>query len=103
MSVHRTLHINDWWNLPGVKKHAEDLAMELGVQRAKYYSPVDTGKLKKSIRRENRNTFGSTVRYAYYQETGDTYTRFTPFLKPAMADIIKALPDIYRKAIRRMK
>ena len=103
MSVHRTVHVKRWWMLPGVKDRAENEAMELGVERAKVYAPVDTGRLKKSIRRENRNTFGSTVRYAYYQETGHTYTRFTPFLKPALADVKEAMPRIFRNAIRRMK
>jgi len=103
MSVHRTIHINKWWMLPGVDKRAEDLARELGVSLAKQFAPVDTGKLKKSIRRENRNTFGTTVRYAYYQETGHTYTRFTPFLRPAADELKEAMPEIYARAIREMR
>ena len=103
MSVHRTVHVKRWWTLPGVQKRAEDEAMKLGVQRAKIYAPVDTGRLQHSIRRENRNTFGSTVRYAYYQETGHTYTKFTPFLRPALEDIKEAMPKIYRRAIRGMR
>lgn len=103
MSAHRTVHVKKWWMLPGVQKRAEDASMKLGVERAKVYAPVDTGRLKASIRRENRTTFGSTVPYAYYQETGNTYTRFTPFLRPAVEDIKEALPKIYRDSIRRMR
>ncbi len=102
MSVHRQVYVKRWWTLPGVEERAINAAMKLGVERAKVYSPVDTGKLKASIRRENKNTFGSTVRYAYYQETGHTYTRFTPFLKPALEDVAEAMPKIYRQAIRGM-
>jgi len=103
MSVHRQVHVKRWWTLPGVKDRAEKEAVEMGVERAKAYAPVDTGKLKASIRRENKNTFGSTVRYAYYQETGHTYTKFTPFLKPALEDVKEAMPQIYKRAIWGMK
>jgi len=103
MSVHRQVHVKRWWTLPGVEERAMEMAVKMGVERAKVYAPVDTTKLQKSIRRENKNTFGSTVRYAYYQETGHTYTKFTPFLKPALADVAEEMPKIYRKAIRGMR
>lgn len=64
-------------------------------QRARHYVAVDTGKLKASIRFLGKYTVGSTVRYAGYQEgTTPTYTKFTPFLRPALRDVMRALPGI---------
>ncbi|RLD22220.1 MAG: hypothetical protein DRI69_01910 [Bacteroidetes bacterium] len=103
MSVRRHVYVKQWWTLPGVEARALEAAIALGVDRAKVYAPVDTGRLKASIRRENKDTFGSSVRYAYYQETGHTYTSFTPFLEPALKDVAEAMPGIYRRAILGMR
>lgn len=70
-------------------------------KRARYYVAVDTGKLQKSIRLMGKYTVGSTVRYAGYQEgTTPTYTRFTPFLRPALRDVMRGMPGTLGQAWR---
>ena len=70
-------------------------------ERARYYVAVDTGKLKASIRFLGKYTVGSTVRYAGYQEgTTPTYTRFTPFLRPALKDVMRSLPGLLGRTWR---
>lgn len=70
-------------------------------KRARYYVAVDTGKLKNSIRLMGKYTVGSTVRYAGYQEgTTSTYTSFTPFLRPALRDVMRGLPGTLGQAWR---
>jgi hypothetical protein len=77
------------------EREAVDVIRERIRERARHYVAVDTGKLKSSIRLMGRYTVGSTVRYAGYQEgTTPTYTRHTPFLRPALADVTRALPGI---------
>jgi hypothetical protein len=70
-------------------------------ERARFYVAVDTGKLRDSIRLMGKYTVGSTVRYAGYQEgTTPTYTRYTPFLRPALSDVMRGLPGILGKTWR---
>lgn len=92
--------------LRNFEQDAIDDVRERIRQRARYYVAVDTGKLKRSIRLMGKYTVGSTVRYAGYQEgTTRTYTRFTPFLRPALADVMRGLRGTlgttWRKSVTR--
>ena len=102
MRVTRTVHVNVPRLFKRVRKTVEEDAVELGVERAKEYAPVDTGNLKFSIQAFSDTTFGSEVRAARYQErVVPTYTKTTPFLKPAAEDVAKAIPRLFIKAFGR--
>jgi HK97 gp10 family phage protein len=73
-------------------------------ERAQYYVPVDTGYLKSSIRLIQKFTVGSTVRYAGYQEYGTMHHPAHPYMRPAVDDVMRALPgelhDVWMESMR---
>lgn len=61
------------------------------VDQAKMYAPVDTGKLRDSIRvfsvDENQVVVGTDSPYAMSVEMGNRKTSGQPFLRPALDDL----------------
>ena len=80
-----------------LKTFDQDIVDEVRMRiqkRAKFYSPVDTGKLRSSIRFLGKYTVGSTVRYAGYQEYGTSRNAAQPYMRPALNDVMRAMPGI---------
>jgi HK97 gp10 family phage protein len=66
--------------------------------RAKRLAPVDTGRLRASIThalfRDDQGLLakvGSDVEYALWQEVGTTTMRGRPYLRPAVAEVLRRL------------
>lgn len=106
------------------KKSLEDAlnkAAEDGKERAKHLVPVDTGSLKRSIRRERhawpaKNIIytgiraggyirhpltGRYVDYAGYVEYGTRHQRPQPFLRPALRYASRRIPKHFWEALSR--
>ena len=92
--ITRKVNIDPIFLVDEAGKRVRTRAIALGVERAKFYVPVDTGLLKSSIRRTSFKSFGSDVFYSGYVETGTSRTRAQPYLAPAALDISRALPGI---------
>ena len=86
-----------------VKNFSQEMVDEIRERiqrRAQQLVPVDTGKLRASIRLIQKYTVGSTVRYAGYVEQGTRYMRAQPYMEPARDDVMRTLPTIQREAFR---
>lgn len=78
----------------------EVLQVGLRVERmAKQLAPVDTGRLRASIRTELRGdaqgpyaVVGTNVHYAIYQEFGTRFMPAHPFLRPAIFGVLGSPP-----------
>ena len=77
----------------------EDIRQKI-MLRAKQLVPVKTGKLQQSIRKIQKYSVGSTVRYAGYVEYGPRFMRARPYMDPAIEDVMRTLPSIQREAFR---
>jgi hypothetical protein len=87
-----------------LKTLAEEIQLEaikVGVQVAKSYVPVDTGRLQASIRKLSKSTYGSTVYYAGYVEEGTVYMDAQPYMAPSFEAVKRALPGIEHDAFMR--
>jgi len=102
MTVTRTVHVNVPRLFAKVKETAERDAVGFGIERAQEYVPVDTGATRIDIRATSNTSFGASTRATRYQErVVPTYTKTTPFLKPAAEDVAKEMPNIIKRAFRR--
>lgn len=78
---------------PQVDRELERAA-EAGAEDARRRVPVDTGRLRDSIkvaRTANGARYGSDVDYALFVEFGTVDTPAQPFLRPGLDDVAKAL------------
>jgi len=124
----------DWENLDNYRRHLatdmpqafEESALEAldktaddARDRAKELVPVDTGSLRKSIRKEKHalpagNIIYTGIRaggyivnpktkrlvdYASYQEYGTSRNRPQPYMRPALVWALKRTPDYFWKAL----
>lgn len=67
---------------------------------AKQFAPVDTGRLRSSIKREIRDEAGrvyTDVEYAPYVEFGTSSTPAQPYMQPAVEAERKRIPKEFRK------
>jgi len=99
--VKRTKHNNIPRIFKKVAERSERVGAGYGVERAMIYVPVDTGKLRYSIKVIDNDSFGSDVRYSGYVETGTWRTRAQPYMEPAARDVAEAMPKIIRKEFKR--
>lgn len=75
-------------------RYMQKLALQVETA-AKRLAPVDTGRLRSSIEHSlsgngdgMRADIYSTVNYAIYQELGTRYQSGTPFLRPALHQVM---------------
>ena len=71
---------------------------QIGEASAKSHAPVKTGNLRRSITYEVGSTgrtqyarIGTNIFYALFQEVGTRFHAAQPFLRPALADVERAL------------
>ena len=70
---------------------------------AKNLAPVDTGRLRSSLRHEEderSTTIGTDVEYAPYQELGTRNMRAQPFLRPAVEEHMQEYRTILEEELR---
>ena len=101
MVVKRVQHNNVPRIFKKVAAAAERTGAGYGVERARHYVPVRTGKLRLSIRVVEGDSFEARTRYAWYVETGKGRGPKQPYMAPAARDVADAMPDIIRKEFRR--
>ncbi|NLH62496.1 MAG: hypothetical protein GX452_13940 [Ignavibacteriales bacterium] len=70
--------------------------------RAKYFCPVDTGRLRASITHEISNDrlsaiIGTNVEYAPFVELGTSKMEAQPYLRPAFIEVIANIAEEYKK------
>lgn len=70
--------------------------------RAKYFCPVDTGRLRASITHEIGSdklsaVIGTNVEYSMYVEFGTRKMKAQPYLRPAFIESVAHMVEEYRK------
>lgn len=95
---------------PEATKKGIKLSCILVEGRAKYYVPVDTGRLKSSITYEVKENFweingyvGTDVEYAPYLEFGTKKMPSYPFLLPALYDSKANIMKIFEDVLNNVK
>lgn len=101
ISVRRIMRVDRERALEGFEESMIDDVMDLSVKQAKKYSPVDTGRLRRSIERLSHQSIGSRVYYAVYQEKGTRYIAPVEFLKRGVLDAKRALRGMVNDNMRR--
>ena len=85
-------------------KEALEKCGQLWEDRAKVYAPVDTGRLRNSIKHhlQGNDTVvtGTNVEYAIYQEFGTSKQSGTPFLRPAGENHLAEYKSIIEQALK---
>lgn len=99
--VKRTVKVNMGRALKDMTDDIQIEAINLGVERAKIYVPVDTGWLRAHIVRFSKSTYGSKVRYAGYVEDGTRFMYARKYLERSFKDVMRALPGIEHDAFVR--
>lgn len=100
-TVRHIVHKDKWYLTKNANERAVRAALGYGVERAMVYVAVLTGDLRRSIKVISPTAFGSELRYATYQEgITPTYTKITPFLRPAAKDVAEKMPEFYKAAFK---
>lgn len=85
-------------------KQALEVCGQVYEDRAKTYAPVDTGRLRNSIRHhpegDDTMVIETNVEYAIYQEMGTSTQSGTPFLRPAGENHIAEYRNILEQALK---
>ena len=85
-------------------KQALEKCGQVYEDRAKSYSPVDTGRLRNSIEHhmEGNDTvvIETNVEYAIYQEMGTRNQSGTPFLRPAGQNHVQEYLNILQQSLK---
>ena len=84
-----------------VAARAERTGAGYGVERAMHYVPIDTGKLRLSIKVIGNDAYGSDVRYAKYVEDGSGRGPARWYMRKSADDVADEMPNIIRKEFRR--
>lgn len=89
----------------GVREEAEEAANRI-QRRAKEFVPVDTGRLRDSIRvtQTGKASFnvgpGDEVEYAEYVEFGTSRSPAQPYMRPALEAERREFPAAVRRRVR---
>jgi HK97 gp10 family phage protein len=78
-------------------------SIQLIENKGKRYSPVDTGKLRQSIRSQMESAARGLVEvgspYGFYVHEGTRYMRARPFMTQAVNDVEGEINDIFNQAV----
>lgn len=89
---------------------AMDDTLDAAVKRAKQLAPVDTGRLRNSIRKERlsetyngmKGEISANTTYALYVELGTVKMRAQPYLRPAMDAEFRKFPKTLADRVQRL-
>ena len=79
--------------LPAISKEVQEEMLNVTLEIATELVPVDTGRLRSSIRIEDDSVVAETP-YAGFVENGTVYMNAQPYLGPAVEAALEAMPMI---------